>query len=242
MDRLDVAQIGDPVAVVAVDIPGVPLVGEVLVQLQQVRIERPARSPPFRCRRSTAEVTRPSCETVTDTRSFVSTYPASVTSIAVGRVAADGSSPSVAPPAGTPFRSYGAPFSCTRSSPSPTSARTAASMSASAAVVMRCVLRDCLAVHPRDGRPRQDVVELMEQHLLPQLVELRRTGSCSQPVCTAAVAAQSSASTSRCSPDGCPAWSCAATSAWRGAAPGTARRPRPVARQLGPGRSKKSSG
>ena len=95
------------------------------------------------------------------------------------------------------------------------------------------VLLDGLAVHPRDRGAGEDVVELLEEHLLPQRVELVVRGMPS-PVLTVAVVAHSSASTSRCSVRRLPCLVGAATLACRGAARGRARRPRPAGAPAAP--------
>ena len=93
-----------------------------------------------------------------------------------------------------------------------------------------------LAVHPGDRRAGQDVVELVQQHGLPDPVQrvVRVGGATSRRPRSPH---HSSASRSRCSLRRLPASSPPARCTWRGAAPGTARRPTPApSRVLGLGR------
>ncbi len=99
-----------------------------------------------------------------------------------------------------------------------------------------------VVVHPGDRAARQDVVELLQQHQLPELARARRTGSRTRSGRRRSPpTARPRAAGARCA--GCPAWSGPGWCRCRGAARGTSRRSRPAdARTRRPPRRRRPAG
>lgn len=211
----DVAQVGDPVAVVAVDVPRVPPVRDVLVRLEEVALA--ARRDGVASGREVDGRGEEPLGRDGHGDDAVVEHPAAVAldqrhGIRPGALCLERRDAAGRHPGTLEGRRVGLDHDVTLTD----ERRERPRDDRLGRLGDPGVLLDRLAVHPRDRRAREDVVELLEQHLLPQRVELV-VGVCRPRPHRGRGRPQAPPRRAGARCDGCPASSGAATSASRGA-------------------------
>ena len=160
---VDVVELADRAPVVLVDVPGVPLVRDVAVQLEQVAARRRARSPRGPLAASTSEVIRPAVVDHDPQQAVVQHEPAArlaspTTSSAPATSGAGAQGRHAVPGVRRGVERDG------RGRPRRPGRASASAISSLGPLGDRGVVALGVPVHPGDRAAGQDVVELLQQH------------------------------------------------------------------------------